>query len=91
KHFGAATATAGGVELFHIPGITPEANTVEQAFGGAAVPEPIHYGERERRWAYETLNSQGESDEVDFILLGCPHASIDQLQRAAAALEGKKL
>ena len=25
KHFGAAAATSGGVELYHIPGITPEA------------------------------------------------------------------
>src|SRR5690606_25423856 len=69
----------------------PEAATVEQAFGGRPIPEAIRYGEAERRWAYETLNSQGESDEVDFILLGCPHASLDQLQRAAAALDGKKL
>ncbi|WP_119695969.1 aconitase X [Microbacterium halotolerans] len=91
KHFGAATATAGGVELFHIPGLTPEAPTIEAAFGGKSVPEAVHFGERERRWAYETLNSQGESDEVDFILLGCPHASLDQLQRIAAALDGKRL
>ncbi len=36
KHFGAAAATSGGVELYHIPGITPEAPTVEAAFDGAA-------------------------------------------------------
>ena len=34
KHFGAAAATSGGVELYHIPGITPEMPTVEAAFGG---------------------------------------------------------
>ncbi len=28
KHFGAAAATSGGVELYHIPGITPEAPTL---------------------------------------------------------------
>jgi predicted aconitase len=91
KHFGAATATAGGVELFHIPGLTPEAPTVEAAFGGAPVPAELHYGERERQAVYEALNSQGESDVVDFILLGCPHASLDQISRIAAALEGKRL
>ena len=36
KHFGAAAATSGGVELYHIPGITPEAPTVEAAFGRGA-------------------------------------------------------
>ncbi|MCG5219296.1 aconitase X catalytic domain-containing protein [Streptosporangium sp. KLBMP 9127] len=91
KHFGAATASSGGVEIYHIPGITPEAPTVEAAFGGRRTPDKIVYGERERRAVYETLNNQGESTDVDFILLGCPHASLDQIARAAQALEGRKL
>lgn len=91
KHFGAATASSGGVEIYHIPGLTPEAPTLEAAFGGARAPEPIVYGERERRLMYETLNNQGDSTEVDFILLGCPHASLDQVARAARALEGRAL
>ena len=40
KHFGAAAATSGGVELYHIPGITPEAPALTAAFGGARLPEP---------------------------------------------------
>ena len=40
KHFGAAAATSGGVELYHIPGITPEAPTAEAAFAGRTPPEP---------------------------------------------------
>jgi predicted aconitase len=91
KHFGAATASSGGVELYHIPGITPEAPTVEGAFGGRKVPEKVVYGERDRRAVYETLNDQGDSTDVDFILLGCPHASLDQIARAARALDGRKL
>lgn len=92
KHFGAATATSGGVELFHIAGLTPEAPTLDAAFGKYGVPESsIQYGARERRQMYETLNSQGKSTDVDFILLGCPHASLDQVARAARALDGKKL
>lgn len=91
KHFGAAAATTGGVELYHIPGITPEAPTLEAAFGPSPVPEAITYGPRERRAVYEDLNSQGASDDVDFILLGCPHASIEQIWRAAKALEGRRL
>lgn len=91
KHFGAATASSGGVEIYHIPGLTPEAPTLQAAFGGATAPEPIYYGERERRQIYETLNNQGDSPDVDFILLGCPHASLDQVARAARALDGRKL
>jgi predicted aconitase len=91
KHFGAATASSGGVELYHIPGITPEAPTIEAAFGGRTAPEKVVYGARERRAVYETLNDQGDSTDVDFILLGCPHASLDQIARAARALDGRKL
>jgi predicted aconitase len=92
KHFGAAAATSGGVELYHIPGITPEAPTVEAAFNGAAsVPEAAVYGPAERRAMYETLNEIGSSDDVDFVLLGCPHASVDQIRRTAELLDGRRL
>jgi predicted aconitase len=91
KHFGAAAATSGGVELYHIPGITPEAPTVASAFNGGTPPEPAVYGPAERRAIYETLNEIGGSTDVDFVLLGCPHASVDQIRRAAAALDGKRL
>jgi predicted aconitase len=91
KHFGAAAATSGGVELFHLPGVTPEAPTVAAAFGGAPVPAPIRYGPAERRAVYDELNSQGTSSDVDFILLGCPHASVEQIRRAAKALQGRRL
>lgn len=90
KHFGAATASSGGVELYHVPGITPEASTVEHAFGGV-LPAREVYGPAQRRETYDKLNSQGSSSEVDFVLLGCPHASLDQIARAARALAGRTL
>jgi predicted aconitase len=34
KHFGAAASSSGGVEMYHIAGVTPEALTLEQALGG---------------------------------------------------------
>jgi predicted aconitase len=91
KHFGAAAASSGGVEMYHIPGITPEAPTVEAAFGGGPVPAAVPYGPAERRTLYDDLNSQGDSDDVDFVLLGCPHASLDQVRQAAKKLEGRRL
>jgi predicted aconitase len=91
KHFGAAAATSGGVELYHLPGITPEAPTLAAAFGGARPPAPAVYGPAQRRAVYEALNSVGTCPDVDFVLLGCPHASVDQVRRAAAALDGRRL
>ena len=91
KHFGAAAATSGGVELYHIPGITPEAPTLDAAFGPVAMPEQIEYGPAQRRAVYAELNSQGTSADVDFVLLGCPHASVDQIWLVARALDGRRL
>jgi predicted aconitase len=91
KHFGAAAASSGGVELYHLPGVTPEAPTVEAAFGPHAVPDAVGYGPAERRATYETLNAQGTSADVDFVLLGCPHASLDQVRAAARLLDGRRL
>lgn len=91
KHFGAATATAGGVELYHLPGVTPESPTLDAAFGGRARPEPIRYGTAERATVYDALNAQGESTDVDFVLLGCPHASLAQVSEIAGMLEGARL
>ncbi len=91
KHFGAAAATSGGVELYHIPRITPEAPDLAAAFGPAPVPAAVPYGPCERQAVYETLNSQGTSTDVDFVLLGCPHASVEQVRETAALLDGRRL
>jgi hypothetical protein len=51
----------------------------------------VTYGPAERRAIYETLNEIGSSDDVDFVLLGCPHASVDQIRRTAELLDGRRL
>ena len=90
KHFGAAAASSGGVEMYHIPGVTPEANSVEEAFGPRPVQRRFTYGARERRETYAKLQSATER-KVDFIMLGCPHNSIEQMALIAELLEGRKI
>jgi predicted aconitase len=90
KHFGAAAASSGGVEMYHIPGVTPEANSVEEAFGPCAVQQRFVYGAKERRETYAKLQSATER-KVDFIMLGCPHNSIEQVALIAELLDGKKI
>jgi len=91
KHFGAAAASSGGVEMYHLVGVTPEAPVREKAFGGKTIKSRIRYGADERRKTYENLNIRGKSTDVDYVMLGCPHAAIDQLETAARLLDGKKL
>jgi hypothetical protein len=91
KHFGAAAASSGGVEMYHMVGITPEAATLEMALGPKKPAVRLSYGPKERRETYERLNSVGTNPNVDYVMLGCPHASIEQMWEAARLLEGKKL
>ena len=91
KHFGAAAASSGGVEMYHMVGITPEAATLEMALGGNRPLVTVSYGPQERRETYERLNSIGTNPNVDYVMLGCPHASIEQMWEAARLLEGKKI
>lgn len=91
KHFGAAAASSGGVEMYHMVGITPEAPTREAAFGGETRGERFVYDAAARARVYETLNSVGQSTDVDYVMLGCPHYSIEQIADAARLLEGRKV
>jgi hypothetical protein len=91
KHFGAAAASSGGVEMYHIAGITPEAPTLEAAFGSRKPRETFTYGTAERRAVYENLNSRATDPNVDFVMLGCPHAAIEQIREACALLDGKRI
>ena len=91
KHFGAAAASSGGVEMYHVPGVTPEAATLDAALGSKEPQVTIKYGEPERRRIYESLNANGRSDQVDYVMLGCPHASLEQIQEAARLLDGRRI
>jgi predicted aconitase len=91
KHFGAAAASSGGVEMYHIVGVTPEAPTESAAFGGNAPIGTFRYGEAERRRVYETLNSNARDRDVDYVMLGCPHAALEQIEEACRLLAGRKI
>jgi predicted aconitase len=90
KHFGAAAASSGGVEMYHIPGVTPEARDEAEALGGRKIEGSLRFGAAERRIAYDNLNCAASRD-IDFVMLGCPHNSIDQVWLIASMLEGKRI
>jgi len=91
KHFGAAASSSGGVEMYHIVGVTPEAETLEMAFGPRQPVETFAYSTAERRRIYDRLNANASDPNVDYVMLGCPHAALEQLQEAARLLDGKKV
>ena len=91
KHFGAAAASSGGVEMYHIPGVTSEARTVDEALGGRPPARRLSYGPDERRAAYEQLNVTASDTSVDLVMIGCPHATLGQIRDVVRLLEGRRV
>jgi predicted aconitase len=91
KHFGAAAASSGGVEMYHIVGVTPEAPSAETAFGADTPVEKFVYDDAARRRTYENLNSNARDPNVDYVMLGCPHAALEQIAEACRLLGGRKI
>ena len=83
KSFGASFITYGGPPLYHMEGVTPEASQHQ------APPEKKIITQKDLDGAYEFLND--EAEEVDFVSLGCPHASIKEIGAAAKYLKDKKV
>ena len=73
KALGAGLACAGGVALFHVKGVTPEAIGNR----GMKAEEKIEVTRSELEEEAAKLND--ESIEPDLIFIGCPHSSIEQI------------
>ncbi len=84
KSFCASLATYGGVALFHMPGVTPEAACLTPPPDGFAITRA------DVEAALASLND-ASLGEVDFVSLGCPHLSIQEIARLAGLLHGKQV
>ncbi len=91
KQFGASVNSSGDVELFHIPGVTAEATSVEHALNGRAPETELVFTRRDLDAVVEHLNSTATGDEIDFVMIGCPHANLAQIRDVARLLEGRKI
>jgi predicted aconitase len=90
KSFGAAAAASGSVALYHMVGITPEARTLQEALGDQNAIERYQVGREDIERTMDAMCT-GQSGPVDVVGLGCPHASVDQIRRYAALLQGKRV
>jgi predicted aconitase len=86
---GAALASSGGVALFHALGVTPEAGTLQQAFGSRRY-ETREITEKNLEIGRQKLTS-AEDRKVDYVAVGCPHCSLNQLRELAGLLQGRKV
>ncbi|MFZ7112857.1 MAG: aconitase X [Desulfatiglandales bacterium] len=81
----------GATGLVHLVGITPEATTLEAAFGGPPPASPdIVPTQEDVDKAFLEISSSSE-EKVDLVIFGCPQCSIQEVQEITALLDGKKL
>jgi len=91
KGMGAAMATSGAVQLYHIEGITPEACVQRDSILEDPIKtEEIWVLDENIKQVYEKLSTSTES-KVDLVILGCPHFSLNQIKDVALLLDGKRV
>jgi predicted aconitase len=82
KTLSAALASSGGVAMFHMEGITPEAQV------GPCGTKAAAFTSRDLRETNALLNDRGTPDLVS---VGCPHCSLDELATIAGLLKGRRV
>ena len=89
KAFGAAAASSGGVALFHMVGVTPEAPTLQDAFHGHPPLGTIDVTMDALRESRRAL-THTDNHRLDMIVLGSPHFSLAEFKHLAPLLKGKR-
>ncbi len=89
KAFGAAAASSGGVAMFHVVGVTPEAATLDDTLHGRRVPTE-RLGTDDLRRARTELCTVADGP-VQAVSIGTPHASYAECSRMADLVAGTGL
>lgn len=80
KSLSASIVTYGAAPIFHIEGITPDKTLTPD--------EKVTVKQKEIDEAIADMN---DTDDVDFIFIGCPHCSMDEMETLAELLKGKNV
>jgi predicted aconitase len=88
KALGAVAASSGSVALFHAVGITPEAPTVREAFGGRTPVETIDLTLAELKQALARLSTATDGTPLAAVSLGTPHFSLTEFEALDGLLAG---
>ena len=84
RTLGAAMAASGAVALYHVEGRTPEVLA-----GLPPLPDPERLVVDDLAPGYGALD--GPATEIDLVSVGCPHASVPEMEAIAGYLEGRRV
>ncbi|MCP4536572.1 MAG: DUF521 domain-containing protein [Chloroflexi bacterium] len=83
KALGAAMAASGAVALYHVAGVTPEADQP-----GILLPDHETMVVDDLQPAYAALNS--DVRQIDLVWIGCPHANLEEIAKVVRLLDGRQ-
>jgi predicted aconitase len=89
KAVAAAAASSGAVALFHIAGITPEAQTAADALGGHKPTRTIDISLADLQRVRAELTS-ATCANVDVVAFGSPHCSLAECRTLARLMSGQR-
>ncbi|MCS7221838.1 MAG: aconitase X catalytic domain-containing protein [Anaerolineae bacterium] len=88
KTLGAALAAYGAVALYHIAGYTPEARDLGERL---IRPDARRLVVDSLAEAYRVMDADPELQRVDLVTIGCPHASLSEIEQVARMVRGRRL
>lgn len=90
KQFSATAASSGGIALFHLVGITPEAQNMDILFPDG-VKNKIIMTLKHIKDAKKELCNFDITGSIDLVSLGCPHFSFAEFQEVERILNGRHI
>ena len=81
---------SGACTICHIIGVTPEAPSLEEAFGNKTPEQIMPVGIKALEESYDKLTN-ADTDHVDMVVLGCPHLTIKEIADLASLLDGERV
>lgn len=91
KALGASAASAGGVGLFHVAGVTPEAPDLATALGQRLPARTLVVTPERLSGELARLSTSGATDRVDAVAIGSPHLSLAEIDALERRLAGRRL
>lgn len=86
RNLGAQLNTSGAYDMYHIVGFTPEASTLEEAFGGKEPARKVVITNEDLEAILQEISLEGNR-KIDFAMFGCPHFTLEEVKHIANRLE----
>ncbi|MGI0119826.1 aconitase X [Zooshikella sp. RANM57] len=90
----------GSVGICHVPGVTPEANHLKEAFGGLTPLKKLAINRRiiNQALSHYTISNQNivqttssPGTFTEMVILGCPHLTIQEVREIALFLTNRRI